>query len=39
MQGKGGVRWLVDGANSMMALRCCSLHNQMTDFVDWQRAT
>ena len=35
---KGGARWSLDGANSIMALRCCSLNNQMTDFFEWRRA-
>ena len=35
---KGGARWSMTGANNIMALRCCSLKNQMTDLFDWRRA-
>ena len=35
---KGGARWSMTGANNIMALRCCSLNNQMTDLFDWRRA-
>ena len=35
---KSGARWSLTGANNIMALRCCSLNNQMTDLFDWRRA-
>ncbi|MCY4242510.1 MAG: hypothetical protein OXD36_12290 [Rhodobacter sp.] len=35
---KGGARWSMKGANSIMALRCRSLNNRMTDLFDWRRA-
>ena len=34
---KGGARWSMQGANNIMALRCCSLNNQMTDLFDRRR--
>ena len=35
---KGGARWSLKGANSIMALRCCSLNSRMTELFDWRRA-
>ena len=35
---KGGARRSMEGANNIMALRCCSLNNRMTDLFDWRRA-
>ena len=34
----GSDRWLLDGVDNTMALKCCSLNNQVTDVLEWRRA-
>ena len=36
---KSGSRWSVDGANGIMALRCCVMNNRTADFMHWRAAT
>ena len=33
---KSGAKWIVDGANGMMASRCCIFNNRLTDFFHWR---
>ena len=36
---KSGSRWSVDGANGIMAIRCCWMNNRIVDFLQWRAAT
>ncbi len=35
---KSGSRWSVDGANAIMAIRCCQMNNRVADFFHWRAA-
>lgn len=35
---KSGSRWSVDGANGIMAIRCCKMNNRVADFFQWRVA-
>ena len=35
---KSGARWSVDGANGVMAIRCCQHNNRTADFFQWRAA-
>ncbi len=36
---KSDSRWSVDGANGIMAIRCCWMNNRIVDFLQWRAAT
>ena len=35
---KSGCRWSTDGANGIMAIRCCIENNRTADFFEWRDA-